>query len=92
MPIIFIYYFSLLRNKIKGWNKFQVVQIKKDQLKIIIERNDDIQDDFNEKVAQLVKEKLGEKMIIEFEFVDKIPSTKTGKHRWVISEVSPYDK
>jgi len=26
------------------------------------------------------------------EFVDKIPSTKTGKHRWVISEVSPYDK
>lgn len=85
-------FWTLLRNKIKGWNKFQVVQMKKDHLKVILEKNDDIEDDFNEKVSQLVKEKLGEEMIIDIEFIDKIPSTKTGKHRWVISKISPYVK
>lgn len=85
-------FWTLLRNKIKGWNKFQVVQVKKDQLKIIVEKNEDIEDDFNEKVSQLVKEKLGEEMIIDIKFIDKIPLTKTGKHRWVISKISPYVK
>ncbi len=85
-------FWTLFRNKVKGWNKFQVIQERTNLLTVIIEKNENIENDFNEKVSEIVKEKLGKEMIIDIKLVDKIPLTKTGKHRWVISNISPYVK
>jgi len=83
-------FWTLLRRKIKGWNKFQLVQEDYSQLKIEVENNTEIESDFKEKVVEAIKEKLGSQMEITVNIIDKIALTKTGKHRWIISKVSPY--
>lgn len=83
-------FFTLLRNKVKGWKKFQIVQEKVNQLDIFLEDNDDIENDIADKVSQIIKEKLGDNMEINLKVVKEIPLTKTGKFRWVISKISPY--
>lgn len=85
-------FWTLLRNKIKGWDKFQIIQHKKDELKIVVENNSEITENFDDDVKKIVKEKLGENMKVEIEIVEKIPLTKSGKHRWIISKTSPYEK
>lgn len=83
-------FWTLLKYKIKGWKKFQLIQEEIDYIKFIVEKNDAIKDDFTDKLNQIVKEKFGNEMKIDVKFVDKIPLTKTGKHRWVISKISPF--
>lgn len=85
-------FWTLLRNKIKGWNKFQIIQENKERIEILIENNDEIESDFKEKVCEIVRRKLGGELKIDIKFIEKIPLTKTGKHRWVISKLSPYVK
>ena len=85
-------FWTLLKHKIKGWSKFQIIQNMKDLIEIIVEDNDEIEEDFEESLTKLVKEKLGHEMNVEIKIVDKIPPTKTGKHRWIISKISPYAK
>lgn len=83
-------FWTLLRNKINGWKKFQVIQEKINQIDFILEDNDEIENNLAEKLSLIVKEKLGDEMKINLKIVNKIPLTKTGKYRWVISKISPY--
>ena len=85
-------FFTLLRNKINGWKKFQVIQEKIDQIDFILEDNDEIDKNIQIILSNIIKEKLGDKMEVNLKIVDKIPLTKTGKFRWVISKLSPYAK
>lgn len=66
-------------------NKFQVIQIKANEVinKIIV--NDiPIQHELSE-IESLEKQVLGTKMIIRFEFVDNIPPSVSGKYLFVIN-------
>jgi phenylacetate-CoA ligase len=83
-------YWTLLKYKISGWQKFQIIQETLGDLHIIVENNKEIEDGFKEKLIDIIKEKLGENMSISVVIIDKIPETKTGKHRWIISKISPY--
>ncbi len=83
-------FWTLLKHKIKGWGKFQIIQEKQDFLEIIIEDNIEIENDFSKKLTRIIKNKLGENMNINIKIIDKIPLTKTGKHRWITSKISPY--
>ncbi len=83
-------FWTLLRNKIKGFKKFQVIQEKEGFVEIIVEKNKEIEPSFTESIAELVKEKLGDEMQVSITLTDKIPLTKTGKHRWIISKISPH--
>lgn len=47
-------------------------------------------DDGKAKLVEGIKEKCGEDMVIEIEIVDAIPLTESGKHRFVVSKISPY--
>jgi len=42
------------------------------------------------KLIKKIKEKCGEDMVIDIELVDEIPLTESGKHRFIISNVSPF--
>ena len=83
-------FWPALKHKVKGWSKFQIIQDKKNHIKAIVEKNNEMEEDFEEVLKGAIKEKLGNAMEIEIDIVDKIPLTKTGKHRWVISKMSPY--
>jgi len=83
-------FWTLLKHKIEGWSKFQVVQKAVDKLEIIVERDDAMKANFEEKLSEIIRDKLGQKMQIKINVVDTIPKTKTGKHRWIISEISKY--
>lgn len=82
----------LLRTFIKGIKQFQVIQESRDilVLKLIADKNfNDVEEG---KLVQKIHEKCGENMDIKVEIVDKIPLTGSGKHRFIISKVSPFVK
>jgi phenylacetate-CoA ligase len=81
-------YFTLLtRNRLKNIIQFQIIQkeISTILLNIIVNKG------FGKKeekiIDDLFKEKLGQDTQIQIEIVDSIPTTKSGKFRWVISEI-----
>jgi phenylacetate-CoA ligase len=85
-------FWTLLRNKIDGFKKFQVIQEELTKINILVEDNEQIKEDFDTLLTSFVKEKLGKETIVAIEKVDTIPLTKSGKHRWIISKISPYAK
>lgn len=85
-------FWTLLKYDLKGWGKFQIVQEKLNYIEIFLENNDEIESSLKQKLTRIVKEKLGDEMIIKINIVDNIPQTQTGKHRWIISKISPYVK
>lgn len=66
----------------------QIVQEQLDLLKIRIVRRVSYTDEDSQKLIQALKERVGNEMRIELEFVDAIARTKAGKLRWVISKVA----
>ena len=85
-------YFTLLRHKLKSIDQFQIIQNKLGELNLILKINTSYTKNEEKKIKALFKEKLGEDMIINIEIVKQIPVTKSGKFRWIISNVSPFVK
>lgn len=83
-------FWTLLRNKVKGFKKFQIQQEKEGEITVLIEKNDEIEENFDKLLSDLIKEKLGNDMKIVINKIETIPLTKTGKYRWIISNISPY--
>ena len=83
-------YFTLLRNKFKNIDQFQLVQnqIGEIELKLKLKDNNLINETL---LKRTIKEKLGDDMIINISYVDKFILTKNGKFRWVVSKVNIYD-
>ena len=73
---------------VNGVKKFQVVQNEIDKIRVIVEKDGDVYSDEDEQLflSELVY-RLGESMIITFEYVDIIPREKSGKFRIVKNHI-----
>jgi phenylacetate-CoA ligase len=65
----------------------QLVQTDLDRLVIRIVKRPEYSDADSAHLVRELKARLGADMRIEFEFLDTLPRTKSGKFKWVISQV-----
>jgi len=75
---------------IKGIKKFQIIQEKFGELLVKLVVNKDFNEKERKKIISRVHEKCGKEMKICVENVNHIHLTESGKHRFVISKVSPF--
>lgn len=78
------------KHKFNGIVKFQVIQDVLDELSIYFEIDKFYNTADEIKIKKEIFELLGYEMKIQIFIVDEIKKTITGKHRWIISNVSPY--
>jgi len=80
-------FFSLLRYKVSGIRKIQIIQNFENEICVNIET----ESSYNQKeeiiLINALKEKLGENMKVKIKIVDKIANSATGKFRWIISNL-----
>lgn len=65
----------------------QLIQETRETIVVRIVRRDDYSPADTERVTQHLRERLGDRMQFEFQFVEKIPRGPNGKFRFVISQV-----
>lgn len=83
-------YFTLYFRKIPGIDQFQVNQKKDLSIKVLLKTNSAFTHAAEAKVKEGMLDKLGLDTKVEIEIVERIEPTASGKHRWVISEASPF--
>ncbi|MDB4655339.1 hypothetical protein OAE48_00680 [Flavobacteriales bacterium] len=83
-------YFTLYFRKLPGIKRFQVQQKPDLSLKILLETNHEYSEETEQKLIAGLKEQLGSDINLELKQVTEIAPTASGKHRWVISEASPF--
>jgi len=71
----------------KGILQYQVVQEKIDLIVIYLVTNDQFEDKLLDIITQIIKSK-SSRWNVEFKFVDNIPSTLSGKHKFIINKMS----
>jgi len=81
--------FWLVRG-VSGIEKFQVIQENYGEILLKLIVNERFDETEKQKLIDRVYENCGQEMEIKIELVDEIPLTKSGKHRFVISKVSPF--
>jgi len=69
--------------------QYQIVQTSLDQIVIRIVRGGFVDEARFSEIQRACAVALGENVQVAFEYVDRLPSTPTGKHRYVVSEVEP---
>ncbi len=84
------YWTILLREYVEGISRFQVVQEEYGRLLLRLVVDDRFDENERKKLVGKIKEKCGADMVVDIERVDEIPLTGSGKHRFVISRISPY--
>ena len=67
--------------------KFQVVQNEIDRVRIAIVPDGEFGERLKKQVIERVREACGDEMKVEFEIKDDIESTRSGKHRYIISNL-----
>lgn len=71
--------------------RFQIVQRKIDELLVRIEAGTDYSAEDERKIMSRMKKIVGENIEVIIEHVDSIPRSPTsGKHRFIVSEISPF--
>jgi len=80
------------RYNVKGIDQFQVIQKKLGIIKINVKVNEEWNNEEKNNLIDIIRNKLGNDMKINIEEVDNFTLDKSGKFRWVISEVSPFVK
>jgi len=68
-------------------NQYQVIQRAKDKLLIKVVKGYDYTEDDTEHFLRILRGHIGNDVTIEVEFVEEIANTKSGKWRFIISEV-----
>ena len=81
-------FFPHLMKEIEEIGKFQVIQQAQDRLLVKLVEKQPISEERLAFCLQEMKKVLGEEMQIEFQFVDDIPLTSSGKYRVTISEIA----
>ena len=66
---------------------YQIVQEKYDQLVVKIVRGRDYKEEDTEKIINVMKQYLGKDVNLSMNFVSSIPTSKSGKRKFVISKV-----
>ncbi|RLI78387.1 hypothetical protein DRP05_07380 [Archaeoglobales archaeon] len=87
---IVVQFFANLFKYLEGVNQFQVIQDEIDKLEVRIVINERFRDSDEEYIFSKLKDQVGEDMDLIIKFVKSIPPTKSGKRRFVISNVSPF--
>ncbi|MCX5799996.1 MAG: phenylacetate--CoA ligase family protein [Candidatus Eisenbacteria bacterium] len=72
---------------LSGIKQFQIVQERIDHLVLRIVRAQDFTEVTEHEIARLVKERFGEKMGYSIQYVESIPSERSGKYRFCISKI-----
>ena len=67
--------------------QYQIVQKSLDSIVLRIVRDGPIDEHKLADIERACKINLGEQVQVSLEYVDSLPSTPTGKHRYVVSEV-----
>jgi len=80
----------LLRTYVKGIEQFQVIQENFGELVIKLVTDESFTENEKNKLLEYIHEKCGNDMKVVFELVDRIPLTESGKHRFIISKISPF--
>jgi phenylacetate-CoA ligase len=80
-------FWTLLMRRTKGVENFQVIQTKMDKLEIKIVKSVDYSPHAIEDMVNAVHDKLGDALDIDLTYVSYIPSTKSGKRKFVVSEL-----
>ena len=83
-------YFTLYLRKLPGIDQFQVKQNKQLEMEVLLVVNAQYTTETQNKLMAGLKEKLGSTLQVSVSIVDHISPTASGKHRWVISEASPF--
>jgi len=78
----------ILRTAIKGIRQFQVVQESMSEINIKVVAHESFGHSQIALLTNKIREYLGSGMKVNFQIVDKIPPVKSGKFRFVISEVA----
>lgn len=77
----------LLRTAVDGIKQFQVIQESKNEINIKIVVDEKFKSEYIGMLTDKIHEYCGDDMEVNFGIVDKIPLTKSGKFRFVISKV-----
>lgn len=83
-------YFTLYFRKLPGITKFQVQQSKNLEVNVLLVTTSEYTPETEAKLIDGLKQKLGADISLSLKQVDEIQPTASGKHRWVISEASPF--
>lgn len=75
---------------VKGIQQYQVIQEEHGRLVIKLVVDDRFGDKDKQQLIERVKDKCGEDMAVEIKILNNIPMTESGKHRFIISKVSPF--
>jgi phenylacetate-CoA ligase len=75
---------------IKGIRQFQVVQDRIGELKLNVVADPGFGEGERQKLIQRVHANCGMDMKVDIQLVDSIPPADSGKHRYIISKVSPF--
>jgi phenylacetate-CoA ligase len=82
----------LLRTTVNGIKQFQVIQEELGEIFINLIVDDSFTESEKQKLLKKIYENCGDDMKVNIKIVDNIPLTKSGKHRFIISKVSPFKK
>jgi phenylacetate-CoA ligase len=72
---------------IRGLAQMQIVQERIDHLTLRIVKGEGFSEESKRQIADLAKERFGERMTYSLEFVENIPSDGSGKYRFCISKI-----
>jgi len=81
----------LLRERIKGIDDFKLIQKQIDKLNIKLVTTNEFNKTEKEKLLNIISNKCGEEMRVEIIKTDALEKTKSGKKRFIISEVNPFE-
>ena len=81
-------FFPHLMKEFSGVRRFQVVQRRLDRLAVKLVKDGQFQDRDLDMMRREIRKTLGPAVDVEFQFVDDIPLTRTGKFRVTVSELS----
>ena len=84
-PSVFTHPFKPMHNIIES----QIIQEELDKLRVKVVKNNHYSNDDEMKLVAAFNERLGDQIKIQIEYVDSIPKTKSGKFKWVISNIPP---
>jgi phenylacetate-CoA ligase len=83
-------YFTLLLKKVPGIDKFQLRQNKELEIQVCVVVNADFTPLVEQQMVEGMKEKLGYDTRIVVKTVERFEPSASGKHRWIVSEASPF--
>jgi len=81
-------FFIYIIREIPGVVQFRIIQKSFDELQILIVKEPTFNPAAIKVIEEKIKKMMGQKVKIEIEFKEEIPLDKSGKYRWIISEIS----